>query len=319
MHHSSSGRALTVTIAIACSIVTAVLVSSVSAFADSDPATDAVPRLIPYHGTLDKDGTPVTGSISMIFRLYDASDPSTPVWEETQEDVAIHRGRFSVLLGATGTQAALAKAITDADDLSMAVVLKTATEEIPLANRKRFLPMPYALWTTASTDFHVGNNLTVGNGVSVGNGLTVGSGLAVGEAAGAQIVGNSSIDGDLTVSQTLTAGSAQVTGDAGVQGNLDVGGRLDIAGEAPVEFLAVTHVGPFVPVGRSTDQWNCAVASAQTTDAGAVAGIDNSRFSTVISGSDWVVLPTIFADPLGATRVGVVCFKRAISTRTSWL
>ena len=56
-----------------------------------------------YQGRLaDPDGTPLTGSYSMIFRLYSLASGGAPLWEETwtgPNSVAVSDGLFNVMLG----------------------------------------------------------------------------------------------------------------------------------------------------------------------------------------------------------------------------
>ena len=60
-----------------------------------------VPRQINYQGLLtDSCGTPVTATVSMEFRHYTAaSGPDAPLYSETQNNVAVANGAFSVLIG----------------------------------------------------------------------------------------------------------------------------------------------------------------------------------------------------------------------------
>ncbi len=61
-----------------------------------------VPHLIRYQGeAVDSKGVPLEGPYTLTFRLYDAETTGTKVWEETQKDIPLEKGRFSVLLGQT--------------------------------------------------------------------------------------------------------------------------------------------------------------------------------------------------------------------------
>ena len=78
--------------------------SQVLADADGDPSTENVPRVIPYDGSIDFDGTAYTGALDLRFTLYDDSD--TVLWTETYAasgdsgaPVQVYGGVFSVLLG----------------------------------------------------------------------------------------------------------------------------------------------------------------------------------------------------------------------------
>jgi hypothetical protein len=60
----------------------------------------AVPHLLNYQGRLtDSNGSPLNGSYSLTFRIYDAESAGNLLWEETQGTVVIQKGIFSVLLG----------------------------------------------------------------------------------------------------------------------------------------------------------------------------------------------------------------------------
>ena len=63
-------------------------------------AMAAVPQSFTQQGRLlNTDGTPVTGPVRMIFNLYASSSATTAVWTETQSNVALDNGAFSVQLG----------------------------------------------------------------------------------------------------------------------------------------------------------------------------------------------------------------------------
>ncbi len=60
----------------------------------------AIPRLINYQGRVtDTQGTPLTGSYSVTFRIYDAESAGNLLWEETHAGLVLDKGMFSVLLG----------------------------------------------------------------------------------------------------------------------------------------------------------------------------------------------------------------------------
>ncbi len=51
------------------------------AFNDGNPATDDLPRVVPYQGVLDWDGQPYNGSVDIQFTLY-TEDGVTSLWNE---------------------------------------------------------------------------------------------------------------------------------------------------------------------------------------------------------------------------------------------
>ena len=59
-----------------------------------------VPHLLRYQGQLtDSQSVPLEGPYDLTFMLYSAASGGTKVWEETQPNIPIVGGRFSVLLG----------------------------------------------------------------------------------------------------------------------------------------------------------------------------------------------------------------------------
>jgi len=60
----------------------------------------AIPHLINYQGRLtDASGTPLNGSYSITFRIYDAETAGNLLWQGTHNNVAISKGIFNILLG----------------------------------------------------------------------------------------------------------------------------------------------------------------------------------------------------------------------------
>ncbi|MEO0080853.1 MAG: hypothetical protein ABIL25_01000 [candidate division WOR-3 bacterium] len=60
----------------------------------------SIPQLINYQGKLtDGSGKPLSGTYGMKFEIYDHATGGTKFWEETQPDVAVTDGLFSVKLG----------------------------------------------------------------------------------------------------------------------------------------------------------------------------------------------------------------------------
>src|SRR5215212_3311840 len=67
-------------------------------------APDAVPELVNYQGYLtDSGGAPVSGTVTLQFRIWDASSGGNQLWSETHTTVTVSGGYFSVLLGSQGT------------------------------------------------------------------------------------------------------------------------------------------------------------------------------------------------------------------------
>ena len=51
-------------------LVAMVLALGVNAVADGNSGTDNVPKLIPYHGSIEKDGHGLNGSVKLHFRIW---------------------------------------------------------------------------------------------------------------------------------------------------------------------------------------------------------------------------------------------------------
>jgi hypothetical protein len=211
--------------ALAGGFVAMVFASGMTAWADGNPGTDGVPRVIPYQGTLEKDGAGVTGQVQMTFRIFDGAGASTAAWTEVLP-VEIYAGRFQALLGSTSTTSGtnLAKAINNADDLYLGVSVTTGTGEVPLSNRQRFLPVPYAMWSTAATDFKVGKNLTVDGTAGVSGALTVGGTAGV---TGALKVGGSL---NTTITNQAIEGSPALLLNSTNKADVVTGGKLRVMG-----------------------------------------------------------------------------------------
>jgi hypothetical protein len=60
----------------------------------------AIPQTINYQGLLTQDGTPVNGTRSVVFKIYDNAEAGSALWQETQ-NVSFTDGLFSVILGST--------------------------------------------------------------------------------------------------------------------------------------------------------------------------------------------------------------------------
>ena len=82
-----------------CMSAGAALLSALALCAQQ-PARAAVPDEISFQGFLtDTSGVPVNGTVSMTYRIYDASTAGNLLWSETQPTVMVDEGRYAVLLG----------------------------------------------------------------------------------------------------------------------------------------------------------------------------------------------------------------------------
>ena len=89
---------------------------------------NAVPNLISYQGVLnDKDGVPLSTTVSMTFQIYDVETGGTPLWNETQS-VQVASGVFNVKLG---TVQELSSSMFQQDTLFLSVQVASDPEMVP--------------------------------------------------------------------------------------------------------------------------------------------------------------------------------------------
>jgi len=124
-------------------ISASMLASAVLAGASSAQAD--VPQTITQQGRLfGADGAPVTGTMSVTFKLYAAKDDMTEIWSETL-DISFDEGYFSATLGATNpfvdqmTQAH----IFDGSVRFMGISVNGDSEMLP---RAAVQSVPYAMY-----------------------------------------------------------------------------------------------------------------------------------------------------------------------------
>ncbi len=137
-----------------------------------------VPQKLGYQGRLLKaDGTPESGSTTLVFKLFDGS---TEVWSETQT-VALTDGYYAIELGDV---AALPANIFNGHELALELTANGAA----LSPRQRVTSVPYAMACTNLTGGTVNaSSVTVGgsSGVSLSSsGITV-NGTAIVDGSGA--------------------------------------------------------------------------------------------------------------------------------------
>lgn len=216
------------------------------AHADGDPATDAVPRMIPYQGILEIDGMPVdaTGAdaIPIRFALYDRPDGNEPVYAQ-RIDVEVYRGRFTATIGPTDdTGRPIERVVRAADGLTLGMTLlgdpDDPNDDIEMANRQRLMATPYALWTTSAANFTVAADLTVDGDLRMSGGtLDLGGGV---------LRGVSGFEGDLRLTNgAFDLGGGALTGVGVVDGGLTVdtvqAQTLSVGGQAIQPRYHVTH------------------------------------------------------------------------------
>ncbi len=217
----------TVVISVFSSLITVVLVSTVWVFADGNNQTYSVPQLIPYKGTLEKDGQPYNGTVDMTFSIYDADDSDSPVWSESQS-VTVYNGNFSVMLGSTSSDSsnALKAVIDNADHL----YIEVAVNGNVLSNRQEIVPVPYAFLTKT------GNNLVVNGFQMRFTGAEFVMDNLPGRGDGGRALVHDANDtlhvnyaGDFA-GGTWIDSYTKVGGDLEVTGNIDVDGSISLSG-----------------------------------------------------------------------------------------
>ncbi len=113
------------------------------------PVVHAVPNLIGYHGVLnDKDGEPISSTVTMTFSIYDVPADGTALWTETQT-VPVSNGLFNVELGAITP---LPTSLFDQDTLYLGIQLASDEEMTP---RQRITSGSYT-YRAASADIASG-------------------------------------------------------------------------------------------------------------------------------------------------------------------
>ena len=98
------------------------------------------PRLISYQGRLtDASGSPINGTRNITFKLYTTQTGGSPIWTETQNNVPISNGLYSVMLGSVS-------AFPPSVDFSQQYWLGVTVEGTPeMTPRYQLGSSPYAL------------------------------------------------------------------------------------------------------------------------------------------------------------------------------
>ena len=120
------------------------LVGAVVIAAGEPGAGEIVPRQIPYRGSLDHNGVPVTNaSTQMRFELFQGETAATASWSETQT-VSVEDGFFSVALG---DNQPIPAALFEQPRLFLGITV----DGQPLSGRQRLLTVPYAHQAASAT------------------------------------------------------------------------------------------------------------------------------------------------------------------------
>ena len=104
--------------------------------------TAGIPTLISYQGTLADDmGQPISGTVQLQFGLFDAATGGTALWQETQSNVPVNNGFFTVYLGSV-TPLSAAHFSGAARYIEVQVDSGDGFVTLP---RQQFTAVPYAL------------------------------------------------------------------------------------------------------------------------------------------------------------------------------
>jgi hypothetical protein len=211
--------------------VSGLLILSVVTSADAaPPPTPNVPATITQQGRLlNTDGTAATGTVSMVFSLYDSSTSTTAIWTETQS-VTLDDGYFSVQLGSMTSLASSATLTTDlAKGVGLFLGLTVGTDS-EMTPREVITTVPYALIAQNAIGDITPHSVVV-------NGITI-----------------------ITPNGTLAVGSAGATGPTGPAGPSGPAGPTGAASVVP---------GPSGPTGPVGPTGAASVVPGPTGPAGA--------------------------------------------------
>lgn len=113
----------------------------VSVLSARQPLQAGAPGVMNYQGYLENSsGQPISGTVTLRFRIYDAPSGGTNVWDETQAGVSVSNGFFNVLLGSVTP---LTAAIFDSTTRYIQVSVDTGSGFTDLP-RQRLGSVPYA-------------------------------------------------------------------------------------------------------------------------------------------------------------------------------
>jgi hypothetical protein len=212
--------------------------------------TDLVPelRVIPYEGYLEQDGTPVSGTLNMVFGLYTAAEAGELIWQSSSVPVDFHQGEFMVELGSAATSRLPERVFSE-----RAVYVEIQIDSTRMEGRQRLMNPwlavngPVFIQTgeltvdgpsTLRGNTSVTGTLSTTGRVTSGGGLTVtgttalnGNTTVAGALATTGTTGRITSSGGLTVNGTTTLnGNSSVTGTLGTSGRITSSGGLTVNG-----------------------------------------------------------------------------------------
>jgi hypothetical protein len=236
-------------------------------------------RGLPYSGRLELDGAPVSGSVPMVFRLYDAPSAGNLLFTQA-ESVQVVGGSFAVVLGTVAGHP-LPESLYTAGTLH----LEISVNGMPLAGRQQIYAAAQSVRAAQADNFTVSSTLNAATvqatnvaATSVAATYVTTTSLAVAniDAAGRMHISNQSDDiyllarggqvrvsnawgghGSLTADGTVTAGAVN-TGAVNAASVTTTGEIRSHSGQTPRCMLVVDQcAGEFngmCPVGMFVTQ-----------------------------------------------------------------
>ena len=161
----------------------------------------AVPQQIAHQGQLYEQGSPVTGTVEIAFRLFDAATDGSEVWTDVR-DVDVVDGAYSVLLGDDPVGNPLVPVLAVEPALYLEITVDGGD---PLLPRQAIASVPYAVF--AETAENVDGGTVNATEIQVG-------GSPVVDASGDWVGGAGSIDWGAVggVPTDITDGDADTLG-----------------------------------------------------------------------------------------------------------
>jgi hypothetical protein len=208
-----------------------------------------VPAFLTEQGRLlDKTGAPVTGTITVVFALYDVPTGGTALWSENQV-ISLDDGYFSAILGETTP---IPRTLFDGQTRHLGVQIGSDPEMAP---RQAVVSVPYALVAGNVSGDITPTSISVNGGTVIdSSGKWVGpnSGL-IGPTGPQGATGATGPQGDTgPQGATGAVGATGAIGPMGPQGAQGVAGPIGPAGAQGAQGA----IGPIGPVGPTGPQGN---------------------------------------------------------------
>lgn len=172
----------------------------------------AAQRFVPYKGQLERDGLPYTGTVTVVFSLWDALVGGQQMHTETRQ-VIVTGGNFAVQVGP----------VPELAFASPSLYLAMSVDGVTLGGRQLLQTSPYAVRGQPGLPFRVDQLIVSSNG------------------------GEATIGVDPGTNRLDIPGPADVGGDLAVGGNITLGGALStprLGAFSPVANSNQNHFGP---------------------------------------------------------------------------